>query len=56
LKLQCDQALSNVAFNFNLRRYAEVNFAPPGAFGVNGSGSGPQVVVSASADGSLRAW
>ena len=34
----------------------EVSFAPPGAFGVNGSGSGPQVVVSASADGSLRGW
>jgi WD40 repeat protein len=34
---------------------SEVSFAPPGCFGVNGDG-GPKVVVSASADGSLRAW
>jgi hypothetical protein len=45
LKVKCDELLSNVAFNVNVRRYTVVQSALPGLEPLGGSGGGGGISV-----------
>jgi hypothetical protein len=46
LKLKCDEPLSNVAFNFNLRHYTEAGFLYAGAAAFDGAVGRCRLTVS----------